>query len=130
MIRSEGGARRPGEFATSQQVHMDVRNCLSCILTIVYHYSVALLEFLGSGDVGGSQEEFPENLLVFFLSFGETCEPIFVLGDDDNMDGSHRSDISEGEDVLILVYNVGWDLFVDKFVENGLFSHARYVYKE
>jgi len=45
------------------------------------------------------------------------------------MNWSYWIDISEGEDMFIFINNIGRELFMDKFVENGLFCHSRYVYR-
>ena len=98
------------------------------ILPVVDHDSVALVQFFGFGDLGGGEQEFPEDGFVVQLGSGEPGESVFVLGDDEDVDRSNRSDVSEGEDVLIFVDDVGRDLLVDEFVENGFFGHARYFY--
>jgi hypothetical protein len=41
------------------------------------------------------------------------------------MNWSHRSNISEGKNMLILINNAGRDLLLNKFVKNGLFCHER-----
>jgi len=52
-----------------------------------------------------------------------------VLRNDEYVDRGDGRDISEGEDMLVLIDHVGGYLFVYELIENGLFSHARYVYR-
>lgn len=63
-----------------------------------------------------------------FLGFGYPCQAIFLLGNDEDMNWSCRSNVSEGKYLLIFVDDICRNLLSDKFVENGLFSHLRYVY--
>jgi len=41
------------------------------------------------------------------------------------MNRCYGGDISEGENRLVLIDNLSWYLFVDKFIKNGLLSHYK-----
>ena len=58
------------------------------------------------------------------FSIGQSSEPIFIFGDDEDMNWCGGSDISKGKYSLIFIYDVGWYLFVDQFIENGLPTHS------
>lgn len=87
---------------------MQMEYGLPSVLPIVYHDSVPFLELFLFSYLGGSDQELPEDLLVFFLSRGEASESIPVSGNDDDVDRGCGGDVAKGEDLFVFINYIDW----------------------
>jgi hypothetical protein len=60
---------------------------------------------------------------VSFFGIFNHVEPVFLFGDNKNVNWGLGTDVSEGKNVVIFVDNVGWNLLSNDFVENGFATH-------
>jgi hypothetical protein len=94
-------------------MNMNMGNHLSSMLPLVHHQSIAMLQPFHFGDLGSSYQQFPQNGFMPLLSLGNASESVFVFGDDKDMGGGGRVDISKGEDEFVLEYNLAGDLLLE-----------------
>lgn len=118
-------ARRPVHLAAADEVQMNVIHGLAAMRTIVDNEPEAFLQILLASDLRGRHEEMAENLLVAVLGLGELREAVAHLGDQDDVHGALRRDVTEGEHGVILEDDLGRDLLGDDLVEDGRRSGVR-----
>ncbi len=97
---------------------MEVRNGFATVGTVVDDESVAGGGYvLAAGDLGGSEEEVAEEVLLIDLSRSDSSDGFF--GNDENVDWSLGSDVAEGEALVVFEDDVCWDFADDDFFEKG-----------
>ena len=102
--------QHPPEVAPAEQVHMEMRHFLVTVTTAVGDDAVA-----GFGDTPLSGDlpqgaDHGRMLRRRGLSGKIVERDIFALGDDQDVGRGQRIDVVEGEDVLVLIDFVAWDL--------------------
>ena len=112
----------PVKFTTTNYMYVQMKNCLSSHLSIVYHYTTTL-QLLFFRYFGCCHHELSKGLLVLFVSIGESAKFSFFFRDDKDVDISDRIDIFEGENVFVLIDDGCGYLFADDFVEDGCLTH-------
>jgi len=101
---------------------MEMGNGFPAIGPVVYDEAVSgLVQFQLAGDFLGGGEEMAEDGMMFRRNGGMAC--MVLLGDEEDVDRGLRSDVAEGEDMGILVDNVGLGFAVDDPFEDR-FGHG------
>ena len=85
-------------MSSSQQVYVEVADGLAAVGTGVDDEAVACCKLLLLGDLGGGGEELAEQPGLLGGGVGERAE--VQLGDDENVRGSLRVDVGEGEQLI------------------------------
>src|SRR5262245_27529070 len=99
------GTRRP----SGQEVEVDVIDVLAALGTAVeVHPIPSLGEAFGFAEPARRQQAAPHRLDVAGLHRHDRRD--VALGDDQQMNGSLRIDVPEGEDGVVLVLDIGWAL--------------------
>lgn len=107
-----GLAGRPGEGPASEKVHMEVGNGLPRRLSLIDDESVAVLnEAFRLGDLSGGVQKIKVVARLRDVGDARDLRP----GNDEDVDGRLRVDVSKRDDVIIFVNNVGGNLPVDDF---------------
>ena len=115
----------PCTLAASQHMKMDMHHFLSSFFSIIYHYPVTLLEPLLFGHNWSSIKQLAQNLSMPFLCSWNSCESVFLFGNDEHMNWSLRINVPKGKDVIILMDNRRWNLLPDDLVKDGFLIHAK-----
>ena len=89
------------------------------MLAIINDGTVAVFETLLLGDFSAHYQEMSQQLRVLFSRLTETSESITVLGDNQEVSGGHRVDVTEGQRELILIDYLCGYLLSDNPVEDG-----------
>ena len=77
-----------------------------------------------AGDPLGGDEEMSEEGMI--LGRDGTVAGVMFFWNDKNVDGGLGGEITEGEDVIILVENIGGEFAVDDALEDGFGHRASY----
>ncbi len=104
---------------------MKMGNSFPAIGAIIDDEAVAgFVELALASDSLGSDEEMCEE----GMSFGGygTVAGVMFFWNDKNVDGGLGGEITEGEDMIILVENIGGEFAVDDAFENGFGHRANY----
>lgn len=109
-------------MAPAEKVEMEMGDSFPAVGAIVDDEAVAgLIEFELAGDLLGSGEKVAENRVIFRGNGGMAGMVLF--GNEKNVDRGLGGDVAEGQDVIVLVDNVGFGLAVDDPLEDG-FGHG------
>lgn len=112
-------ARRPGELAPAEQMDVEVRDGLAAVRAVVDDDAVsAFREAEVGGDLRGGEQQVAEDGLIRRFRLSDTGDGFD--GHDQDVDGSLRGNVTEGEAMLVAVNHIGGDLPVADFFENGL----------
>lgn len=103
---------------------MQVHNQLSTFLSIIDDQPVPIFEFLLLCYFCSCQEQLTQNCLMSVFCVFDHVKSIFLLWNDQNMNRGLWADVSEGEDVVVFVDNIGGDFLSDYFVENSFVAHC------
>ena len=104
--------RGPGEVAAAEKVKMEMGDSFPTVGAVVDDEAIpGLVELPLAGDFLGSSKEIAKNGMIFRGDGG--MAGMVLLGDEEDMNGGLRSDITEGEDVIILIDDVGFGFAVD-----------------
>ena len=104
---------------------MKVRNCFSTIGAIIDDEAIAcFFELALAGNALGGDEEMSEEGMI--LGRNGAVAGVMFFRDEKDVDGGLGGEITEGEDVIILVKNIGRNLAVDDAFEDGFGHRASY----
>ncbi|MFM2199176.1 MAG: hypothetical protein RLZZ505_2608 [Verrucomicrobiota bacterium] len=109
----------PGELASAEEVDVEVRDGLSAVRAVVDHHAEsAFREAEFGGDLGGGEEEVPKGRLISGVRLADSRDGLVRHYQD--VDGSLRGNVAEGEAMFIAVHHIGRDFRVADFLENRL----------
>jgi len=109
-------------MTSTQKMKMKVGDSFPAVRSVVHDKAVSgLVQFQLAGDFLGGGEEMAEDGMMFRRNGGMAC--MVLLGDEEDVDRGLRSDVAEGEDMGILVDNVGLGFAVDDPFEDR-FGHG------
>ena len=109
-------------MTSTQKMKMKVGDSFPAVRSVVDDEAVAgLVEFELAGNFLGGGEEMAEDGVVFG-GYGGVAG-VVLFGDEDDVDGSLGGDVAEGEDVVVLIDDVGRDFAVDDPFEDR-FGHG------
>jgi len=98
--------------AAPKEVKVEMGNGFPAVGAVVDHEAVTgLVEFQLPGDFLGGGEKVAENGVVFRGDGG--VAGVVLFGNEKDMDGGLGGDVAKGQDVLVLVDNVGLGFTVD-----------------
>ena len=101
---------------------MEVGDGFAAVGAVVDDEAIAgLVEFELAGDFLGGGEEMAEDGVVFG-GYGGVAG-VVLFGDEEDVDGGLGGNVTEGEDVVVLIDDVGWDLAIDDPFEDR-FGHG------
>ena len=104
---------------------MKVRDCFSTIGAIIDDEAIAcFVELALTGNALGGDEEMSEEGMI--LGRNGAVAGVMFFRDEKNVNGGLGGEITEGEDVIILVEDIGRDLAVDDAFEDGFGHWASY----
>ena len=104
---------------------MKVRNCFSTIGAIIDDEAIAcFFELALAGNALGGDEEMSEEGMI--LGRNGAVAGVMFFRDEKDVDGGLGGEITEGEDVIVLVEDIGRDLAVDDAFEDGFGHRASY----
>ena len=104
---------------------MKVRDCFSTIGAIIDDKAIAcFVELALAGNALGGDEEMSEEGMI--LGRNGAVAGVMLFRDEKNVNGGLGGEITEGEDVIILVKYIGRDLAVDDAFEDGFGHWASY----
>jgi hypothetical protein len=113
---SEDSTRRPLKRTTAEEMEMELGNGFAGIFAIVEDEPVSAIgNTFASGDCGCGEEDVPQNGLI--LRRGETDTRDGFAWDNEDMDGCLRSDVAEGEAVIIFKDDVCGNFAGANFLE-------------
>lgn len=109
-------------MAATQKVKMEMGDGFSAVGAVVDDEAIpGLVELELAGDFLGGGKEMAKNGMMFRGDGG--MAGMVLLGDEEDMNGGLRGDIAEGEDVIILIDDVGLGFAVDDPLEDR-FGHG------
>lgn len=104
---------------------MKVRDCFSTIGAIIDNKAIAcFFELALAGNALGCDEEMSEEGMI--LGRNGAVAGVMFFRDEKDVDGGLGGEITEGEDVIILVEDIGRDLAVDDAFEDSFGHRASY----
>src|SRR5450830_788579 len=113
-------ARRPVHLALTQHMHMYVIDGLPTFFNAVHHHTKAFLAAQFQGQALGGEENMPGQGLVLF---GQVIERAYgFFRNDQEMHRCLWGDIVEGQDLVILVNDLGGYFSVDDLGEQSIHS--------
>jgi hypothetical protein len=113
----------PLERASAEEVEVEMGDRFAGVLAVVEDESVSGVgDALATGDFGGGEEEIAEDCLIF--GSGETYARDRLPGDDEDVDGGLGRDVAESEAEVILEEDLGGDIAVADFLEEGFGAHG------
>jgi len=106
-------------------VEVKVRNCFSTIGAIIDDEAIAcFFELALAGNALGGDEEMSEEGMI--LGRNGAVAGVMFFRDEKDVDGGLGGEITEGEDVIVLVEDIGRDLAVDDAFEDSFGHRAIY----
>ena len=117
-------ARRPGERALAEEMHVQVRNAFTAVAAVVDYEAVAGFsdaEFLG--ERSGSEQQVAEGGLVGGGGLADPGDEF--LWDDQHVYRRLRIDVVNGDAEVVFVREFGGNLAIDDFLEESLHSKGR-----
>jgi hypothetical protein len=102
-------------------MQVKVPNRLSPIVATVDNGAVSVPQALLLGQLSGHDKQVPDEVLVLRIQIVERRDGL--VGHDEDVRRCFRIDVPKGDALIILVENVGVDLPVDDFLENGFLGH-------
>ena len=100
-------------------------DCFSTIGAIIDDETIAcFVELALASDALGGDEEMSEEGMI--LGRNGAVAGVMFFRDEKDVDGGVGGEITEGEDVIILVKNIGRNLAVDDAFEDGFGHRASY----
>lgn len=115
----------PGEGSTTEEVEVQVGDGFAAIRAIIDDESIAgFVELALTGNPLGGDEEMSEEGMI--LGRDGAVAGVMFFWNNKNMDGGLGGEITKGEDVIILVENIGGELAVDDAFEDGFGHRASY----
>ena len=104
---------------------MKVRDCFSTIGAIIDDEAIAcFVELALAGNALGGDEEMSEEGMI--LGGNGAVAGVMFFRNEKDVNGGLGGKITEGEDVIILVKNIGRNLAVDDAFEDGFGHRASY----
>lgn len=100
---------------------MHVRNGFSCIFAVVYDDAEAFFQSALGGDFGGDKQKVPHDGFILSCCFGYAGN--WLSGDNENVGGSLRVDVANGEAGFVLIFEFTRDFSLFNFLENGEIGH-------
>lgn len=102
---------------------MEMKHRLSAVTTAVDDHAIAVwFQAGGTGNARGRDEESSHERCRLVVEIGETGDVLF--GNDDDMRGRLRMDVTEGVEFLVFVDTGGRDASLVDLAEEAGFSHA------
>lgn len=117
----------PCALASSQKMKMKMHDQLASLFTVVDYQSVTIFKFLLLGNLGSSQNQFPQNCFVLFFSVFNHVESILYFWNDENVNWGLRCDVSKSQNLIIFVNNIGWNLLSDDFIKDRFSTHLIFL---
>ena len=115
----------PGEGSTAEEMEVKVRDGFAAIRAVINDEAVAgFIELALASDPLGGYEKMSEEGMI--LGGDGTMAGVMFFWNDKNVDGCLGGEITEGEDVFILVENIGGEFAVDDAFEDGFGHRASY----
>ena len=115
-------ARGPGKMTAAEKVEMEMRDGLPSVGPVIDDEAVTgLVELTLAGDLLGGGKEMAKNGMMFRRDGG--MPSMVLLRDEQNVDRGLGGDIAEGDNMGILIDDVGFGLAVDDPFEDR-FGHA------
>ncbi|HTA59108.1 MAG TPA: hypothetical protein VK805_13175 [Candidatus Baltobacteraceae bacterium] len=105
----------PAEIAASEKMQVEMENGLAGAGAVVEYGAVAGQEIALGGEFGSYQLQLAKQRLVGGLGIVQRDE--MFLGANQNVHGRLRVDVFEGEHVLVLIDELGGNLFRANFAE-------------
>jgi len=106
-------------------VEVKVGDCFSTIRAVIYDEAVScFFELALAGNALGGDEEMSEEGMI--LGRNGAVAGMMFFRDEKDVDGGLGGEITEGEDVIILVEDIGRDFAVDDAFEDGFGHRANY----
>ena len=104
---------------------MEVRDSFSSVGAIIDDEAIAcFVELALTGNALGGDEEMSEEGMI--LGWNGAVAGVMFFRDEKDVNGGLGGKITEGEDVIILVEDIGRDLAVDDAFEDGFGHRASY----
>lgn len=107
------------QFLAAQDVEVEVFYGLACVLAAVGDNAVAVGEAQNGGQVADHGKDMADGGLVGLVDTVSGLD--MLLGDHQEMLGSHGSDIVESQAQLVFVQLLGRDLALNDLAENAVF---------
>src|SRR5688572_16158234 len=101
--------------APSQQVHVEMRDQLPAVLTLINDEPIALVQPLGSRDIMRHPQHLPQQVAVMLREVLDTLE--VAHRDDEQMHRGLRLDVADHDDLIVAVHEVRFQLPVDDLAE-------------
>ena len=112
MGKAADSARGPTEVASPQKMKMKMGHGFPAVRAVVDNETVTgLVQFRLAGDFLGGGKKVAEDAMVF-RRHGRMASMV-LFGNEKNMDRGLGGNVPEGEHVVILVDNVGYDFTVE-----------------
>ena len=109
-------------MAAAKKVKMEMWNGLAAVGAVVDDQAIpGLVELELAGDLLGGGKQMAEDRVMF--RGDSRVAGVVMFGNEQDMDGGLGGDIAEGENVIILVDDFGFDLAVDDPFEDR-FGHG------
>lgn len=113
-----GSARRPAEGTTAQEMHMQMRDALAAVTTVIDNKSETILQSQLTRDLCGRQEEMTEQRLV--IGAGLADARYSLARNDEHVRRRLWCDIAESDAVRVLVQERRRDLPLGDALKEGL----------
>jgi hypothetical protein len=94
---------------------------LPSIIATIDNCTVPVAQAFLLGQLSRHDKQVPDELFVLRIQIVERRNRL--MGHDENVRRGFRIDVPKGDALIILVQNVGVDLSVDDFLENGFLGH-------
>ena len=117
----EGSTGRPRELTPAEEVDMEVRDGFAAVRAIVDGDAKALFELELLSKRGGGEEEVAKDGSVFGGGFTDARDGL--AGYDEQVHGSTRSDIVEGDARCVLMLDFGGNFALHDFLKDRFFRH-------
>ncbi len=115
----------PREGATSEEMEVKVGDGFAAIRAVINDEAVAgFFELALTGNPLSGDEEMSEEGMI--LGRDGAVAGVMFFWNDKNMNGGLGSEITKGENVIILVEDIGGELAVDDAFEDGFGHRASY----
>lgn len=99
-------------------MHMQMKHRLQSVCSVIDEHTIPVIgKALEACDFGGGEHEMAEKFLVCVLCEGHHGDA--SLGDDQEMNGGLRVNVTEGQHEFVLVDHVGGDFTREDLVEDG-----------
>ena len=111
-----------GQFPPAHEMQVKMINALPAVRTGIDEQAVApFIHTLIRSDLPGFQDQFPQDVRVFFASLIEGIH--MFVGDQQNMHRRRRSSVPEGSDLIVMIDNRGGGFTGGNFTEDTFTFH-------